>query len=105
MTDCIRKDFEDWYTEGNPGCPSIERNLSGGYKLMQAHAGWVVWEAAAKKYTTTVPMLSEALNVAKQELIRHQKELTGYNTHRADDVARKLVLIDRALVKAGEGKS
>lgn len=45
--DLERVTFENWYSEGNQNCRSVERNGSGGYKLINTQASWNVWKARA----------------------------------------------------------
>lgn len=40
-----REEFEKWYSNNDPDCPSIIRNADGNYRLMQAHSAYETWFA------------------------------------------------------------
>lgn len=44
----IRREFENWFSAGNPRCKSIERYADGRYKLIGAYNAWVAWQAATE---------------------------------------------------------
>lgn len=44
----IRRNFEQWFSAGNPQCKSIERYADGRYKFIGAYNAWVAWQAATE---------------------------------------------------------
>lgn len=46
MSETTRRDFEKWFSAGNPACKSIERYADGRYKLISAYNAWIAWQAA-----------------------------------------------------------
>lgn len=51
MSETTRREFEKWFSAGNPECKSIERYADGRYKLIGAYNAWVAWQAAYEAAT------------------------------------------------------
>lgn len=56
MPDDCRKEFEDWFSNSDLDCPSLQKSsrCNGDYRLIQTQTAWNVWQGCWNNRTSSI---------------------------------------------------
>jgi len=56
MPDECRKEFEDWFSNSDLDCPSLQKSsrCNGDYRLIQTQTAWNVWQGCWNNRTSSI---------------------------------------------------
>ena len=97
MPDDCRKEFEDWFSNSDLDCPSLQKSsrCNGDYRLIQTQTAWNVWQGCWNNRTSSI---AEGL---KEKMDRGQFTYLGgeYVFCMKPDDARDLKALADSMIK------